>query len=290
MKPQLVADIGGTWLLVADKIEKSFHGLTERLSKMESDKSWTGNGARGANQAAARFKTQSDDLTADLRAMASNLNYVSGWLDQTKLYMPHSAPTDADYDRPQREDAIVKRARLGFVSWYVPGLSAAGPAVPMLADPTAPMPGSGGPTNYYTGGGGGGQTRGKVGPSGATPTFGDGSKSTGTKPITDKGTNPDGSNPNGDKQNGANPDGSNPNGSNPGGNPNGSNPTGSNPGGTDQTSGQSGQNGSQLSQLVAPCNRACRICRGRPRRTSSRTWPSSWRIHRCPHCRTCSTT
>ncbi|MFE3255933.1 hypothetical protein ACFXPS_12430 [Nocardia sp. NPDC059091] len=263
MNPQSVADASGTWLIVADKIDTSFENLTKRLSQMESDGSWTGTGAKGAIRAAGNFKTQADGLTSDLRAMASNLSYVSGWLANTKLYMPNNAPTDFDYDRPQHEDAIVKRARLGFSSWYVPGLSAASTAIPKLADPTAPMPGSDGKTNYYGGsddGGDRGGTRGKIGPSGGgTPSFGDGSLPGGTAPkvTANKATNPPGSTPNGGDKGGTNPNGGDKNGSNPnGGNPNGSNPDGSNPGGSNPTSSQNSQSGSQLSQMAGTLQQA----------------------------------
>ncbi|MFE3188743.1 WXG100 family type VII secretion target [Nocardia sp. NPDC059240] len=255
MNPQLVADAGATWLLVAGKLDTAFGDLNTQLQKMETDKSWTGLGAKGAITASGRFKTQAADLSSDLRAISSNLIAVSGWLANTQVYLPPNAPTDADYDRPQREDRILTRARLGFTNWYIPGLSAAGPAIPILADPTAPMPGGGSPRNYYTGDGGGGgggraQPRGKIGATGA-PTFGDGSTPSGTSSkggsgagAGAKGSNPNGTDPkgNGSNPNGSNPNGSNPNGSSPGGS--GGSNSGSNP-----SSSQSGDSSSQLSQL-----------------------------------------
>ncbi|WP_153805569.1 WXG100 family type VII secretion target [Nocardia sp. SYP-A9097] len=150
MNPQLVADIGGTWLTVADKVEKSFAHLVTKLDDIKG--SWSGQGGDAARRVAGEFKTEADGLTADVRAMASNLNYVSGWLDHTKAQMPN-APTDFDYDHPAREERILNAARLAFQRWYVTGLIAAGPAIPKLVDPLAQLPGVA-PVSYsFTGGG-----------------------------------------------------------------------------------------------------------------------------------------
>ncbi|MFD6353582.1 WXG100 family type VII secretion target [Nocardia tengchongensis] len=271
MNPQLVADFGATWKKVADKVDKSFDALNKQLVKMVNDKEWTGAGAQGAIDAANAFKDQASELTDDLRAMASNLTYVSGWLDNTKVMMPRNKPTDFDYDHYQRMENMIKAAQLAFQHWYVPGLIGASQAVPKLSDATVAKPSLDAPTRRSDLGGGGGQNNGgvknrlgdgsmpnlgnmpnnKINPNGANP---NGTNPNGTNP---NGTNPNGTNPNGTNPNGVNPNGTNPNGTNPNGtNPNGTHPNGTNPQGNpsgtnpNSNTGQSSQGMSQLSSAL----------------------------------------
>ncbi|MFB8002141.1 hypothetical protein [Nocardia sp. NPDC056000] len=263
MNPQLVADTGGTWLLVAEKIDTAFNHLTTRLHQMEADKSWTGQGAQGAIKAAQDFKIEADGLTADIRSMAGNLNYVSGWLSNTKVAMP-SAPTDFDYDHPAREDRIINAARLAFQRWYVTGLIAASPAVPKLGNPTAYLPAvapQGRTTSDDTRGGGG--TSSKSGLTGASLSA-DSLNSNKSNPNqkspqgTDQNKNPNQNDPNKTDPNKTDPNG---NGNDPGKNdpnktdPGKSGPNGTDPGkssetGTSQQSSNGSQDGSQLSSAL----------------------------------------
>ncbi|MFE5288965.1 WXG100 family type VII secretion target [Nocardia sp. NPDC056611] len=268
MDPQTVANFSATWAKVAKKVDDSFEALTKQLTKMVDDKDWSSAGAQSAVDAANTFKKQATDLTDNLRSMAENLKYVSGWLENTKVMMPRNKPTDFDYDHYQRMENMIKAAQLAFQHWYVPGLTGAGQAVPRLTDPTAPKPhldGPGGRSNNgggdgRSGGNGGGQNRAggasmpnlgnmpnnKINPNGVDP---NGTNPNGTNP---NGIDPNGTNPNGIDPNGTNPNGTNPNGTNPNGtNPNGTNPQG-NPSGTNpnSNSGQSSQGMSQLSSAL----------------------------------------
>lgn len=264
MQPQTVADFGATWTKVADKIDKSFDGLTKQLTKMVDDKDWSSAGAQSAVDAANTFKTQASDLTGDLRAMAANLTNVSGWLANTKIHMPPNKPTDFDYEHYDRMERIIKAAQLAFHSWYVPGLIGASQAVPRLGDPTAPKPKLDGPAPRRDGGGGG---NGGGGNGGSKNQFGSGTQpyvpqnhpqpkittdpnKTDPNKTNSNGTNPNGTHPNGTDPKGSNPNGTDPKGTNPNGtNPNGTNPNGSNPSGANSNSSTSGQSGQAMSQL-----------------------------------------
>ncbi|GAB0107147.1 hypothetical protein JMUB6875_61390 [Nocardia sp. JMUB6875] len=253
MEPQVVADFGATWTKVADKVDKSFDALTKELRKMVDHKQWSSAGADSAVAAADNFKSQADELTSGMRSMAANLTYVSGWLDNTKIMMPQSKPTDFDYEHYERMERIIKAAQLAFHNWYVPGLIAASQAVPRLSDPTAKKPELDGPTrrNDQNGGnnggnkGGGPQLRSALQP---FPNQTDPNQKNPNQKNPNQ-TNPNQTHPNGTDPNGANPNGTNPNGTNPNGtNPNGTNPNGTNP--NSNTSGQSSQGLSQLSSAL----------------------------------------
>ncbi|MEU1430705.1 hypothetical protein ABZ412_26875 [Nocardia sp. NPDC005746] len=244
MNPQLVADFGATWLKVAKKVDTSFGELNKQLAKMVTDKAWTGAGAQGAVDAANAFKDQASELTGDLRAMASNLTYVSGWLDSTKMMMPRNKPNDFDYDHYQRMQNIIKAAQLAFQHWYVPGLIGASQAVPKLSDATVAKPNLNPPNRRSDAGGGqnnnngGGGAQNRSG-GGSMPNLG----SMPNNKINPNGVDPNGTNPNGINPNGTNPNGTNPNGTNPNGtNPNGTNPNGTNPNGTNPQGNPSGTN------------------------------------------------
>ncbi|MGW4529531.1 WXG100 family type VII secretion target [Nocardia sp. NPDC004340] len=263
MQPQTVADFSATWNTVAVKVDTSFGALNKQLGKMVTDKAWTGAGAQGAVDAANAFKDQASALTDDLRAMAANLNYVAGWLDNTKAMMPRNKPNDFDYDHYQRMQNIIKAAQLAFQHWYVPGLIGASQAVPKLSDATVAKPNLDPPDRRSDVGGGqnnnngGGGTQNRSGGAGA-PNLG----SMPNNKINPNGVDPNGTNPNGINPNGTNPNGTNPNGTNPNGvNPNGTNPNGTNPNGTNpqgnpsgtnpnSNSGQSSQGMSQLSSAL----------------------------------------
>ncbi|WP_067561547.1 WXG100 family type VII secretion target [Nocardia acidivorans] len=256
MNPQLVSDIGGTWLLVADKVDKSFDQLTKQLDKMKDG--WTGRGGDAARRVAGEFKTEAAGLTADMRAMASNLTYVSGWLDNTKVRMP-SAPTDFDYDHPAREDRIVKAARQAFQNFYVNGMIAGSKAIPHLVDPLAQLPGVDAKGRTTTDDGGGGGTtkpQNKLGLSGAS--------------IPANQIDPRKSDPNGKTPQGKGPNGNDPNKTDPGKNgsddprgktdpsqtdpsrtdPNTTDPGQSSSNGTSQQSSSGSSDASQLSSAL----------------------------------------
>ncbi|MBL1075204.1 hypothetical protein JK358_12455 [Nocardia sp. 2] len=139
MNPQAVVANSGTWLLIADKVDKAFDQLNGRLERMETSGAWTGKGAKAAIAAANRFETQAADLTSDLRAIAENLQQVAGWIAQTKAELP---PTwNPKWDNTKEEQKWITKGVTAFTSWYIPGLTRSSGLVPKLSDPTAKEPG-----------------------------------------------------------------------------------------------------------------------------------------------------
>lgn len=155
-----VATDGVYWKWMSEQLDEAFGDLTNRLSRLRIDGSWEGDGIDGAIGAADTYRTQATALTESMLVLGQNMAYTSGWLSETKKYMPHGEYVDREGMGPDDEgDCLFLWHRRGFESWYVKGLGYTNSAIPILPSPTvdpADLPGSNGDGGNGDGGGSGG--------------------------------------------------------------------------------------------------------------------------------------
>ncbi|WP_225729014.1 MULTISPECIES: hypothetical protein [unclassified Nocardia] len=132
MNPQKIADKSTVWSWVGDNISSAFGNLTDRLARMEVNKEWTGDGIQGAINAAKIYNAQANALADDVTAIGHGLWLCSGWLDNTKSWMP------GNWDPAWRGTEMDQSptSQFAFTNWYQPGINQSGTAIPKLPDPT----------------------------------------------------------------------------------------------------------------------------------------------------------